>query len=423
MLLLSSSHRVISLLTVFFPVPCRREARQSEGFSYRATDNVVFRESPPLVLSCWHLWVWADSGNVSAYVCVCVCVSECVKEGECVVMCSSIDQGITILPFWDLWVWGEEVCVRVCACVYVPVVSRETFQRYGLSVGVKRAEKACVSMHKCVCLMFVTACVCVCVSLPVHFKLPTIFFPTLMHLTSLFFFCYLFQHRRCVCVNTTLPPLSPAVLYNEANFQHELIPSNVSAEFWHSRAPASQLDWHLMYKECLCVLTFPPQALQLEVVLCFCCRARVALLSSNLLSTEICLSVSPNPELPSGTSMITIVTQVEPRSVRITAGFFIFFFSAEWLYTGPAGWHHSWKLLQNLVLNINWSNYTTSYNGKWRRGMETAWQGDAEQPDLPLQRSQLPYKTPPPPLPATVITTSPDWSRTGETLQDFITVT
>ena len=55
--------------------------------------------------------------------------------------------------------------------------------------------------------------------------------------------------------------------------------------------------------------------------------------------------------------------------------------------------------------------------------METGWQGDAEQPDLPLQRSQLPYKTPPPPLPATVITTSPDWSRTGETLQDFITVT
>lgn len=74
----------------------------------------------------------------------------------------------------------------------------------------------------------------------------------------------------------------------------------------------------------------------------------------------------PNPALPSGTSMITIVTQVEPCSVRITAGFSV---SAAWLYTGPAGWHHSWlETFTGSCSKINWSNYTTSYNGKWRRG-------------------------------------------------------
>lgn len=49
-----------------------------------------------------------------------------------------------------------------------------------------------------------------------------------------------------------------------------------------------QLDWHLMYKECLCFLTLSPRALQSEVVLRFCCRTGAALLSSNLLSTQIC---------------------------------------------------------------------------------------------------------------------------------------
>lgn len=48
-----------------------------------------------------------------------------------------------------------------------------------------------------------------------------------------------------------------------------------------------QLDWHLMHKECLCFLTLSPRALQSEVVLRFCCRTRAALLSLNLLSTQI----------------------------------------------------------------------------------------------------------------------------------------
>ena len=44
-------------------------------------------------------------------------------------------------PFFPSEIYGCEVrrcvCVFVRVCVCVPVVSRETFQRYGLSVGVK----------------------------------------------------------------------------------------------------------------------------------------------------------------------------------------------------------------------------------------------------------------------------------------------
>lgn len=75
------------------------------------------------------------------------------------------------------------------------------------------------------------------------------------------------------------------------------------------------------------------------------------------------------------------------------------------------------KLLQDLVLKLTGVTTRLAIMENGEGGMETGGQGDAEQPDLPLRRSQLRYKAPLPPLPATVITTSPDWSPAAETLQ------
>lgn len=183
-----------------------------------------------------------------------------------------------------------------------------------------------------------------------------------------------------------------------------------------------QLDWHLMHKECLCFLTLSPRALQSEVVLRFCCRTRAALLSSNLPSTQIYhklwnlsfsvsqiqrslparrwLRLSLKLNLVLSESLQVFLSQLRDctpaQQDDITAGS---------------------KLLQDLVLKLTGVTTRLAIMENGEGGMETGGQGDAEQPDLPLRRSQLRYKAPLPPLPATVITTSPDWSPAAETLQ------